>query len=93
MMEWNLVQKRALRLKASHYMLKKGILYRRNYQGIYLKCITQEDAHQIINNFHEKFGSGHPSGNVTSHRILRARYYWPTIFKDAHRHIRTYHKC
>lgn len=74
-------------------MLKKGILYRRNYQGIYLRCITPEEARQIIDYFHEKFGSGHPSGNVTAHRILGAGYYWPTIFRDAHRHVRTYHQC
>lgn len=44
-------------------------------------------------NFHEKLGSGHPLGNATTHKILRAGYYWPTLFKDAHTHVRTYHQC
>ena len=33
---------------------------------------------------------GHFSGDTTAHKILRAGYYWPTLFKDAHAHVK---KC
>ena len=33
---------------------------------------------------------GHFSGDTIAHKILRARYYWPTLFKLAHAHVR---KC
>ena len=27
---------------------------------------------------------GHFSGDTTTHKIIKAGYYWPTLFKDAH---------
>ena len=39
---------------------------------------------------HDGPTGGHYSGDTTTHKILRAGYYWPTLFKDAHAHVR---KC
>ena len=33
------------------------------------------------------------SGDTTAHKILRAGYYWPTLFKDAHAHVRKWDIC
>lgn len=86
-------QKRALRIKCQHYMLQGSVLYRRNYEGIYLRCVGKDEAKQIIEHFHSKFGTGHGANLATAHQILRAGYYWPTLFKDTFNHIRTCHTC
>ena len=39
---------------------------------------------------HDGLAGGHFSGDTTAHKILRAGYYCPTLFKDAHSHVR---KC
>ena len=30
------------------------------------------------------------SGDTISHKVIKVGYYWPTLFKDAHAHVR---KC
>lgn len=47
----------------------------------------------MMNEFHEKYGTGHGSAIATTNQILRAGYYWPTLFKDVHHHVRTCHTC
>ena len=34
--------------------------------------------------------NGHYAGDTTTHKIMWAKYYWPTLFKDAHVYAR---KC
>jgi hypothetical protein len=40
--------KRALRLKSTQYQLIQGILCRRNYDGVYLRCLEKEDANKVL---------------------------------------------
>ena len=42
---------------------------------------------------HDGPTGGHFSGDTTTHNILRAGYYWPTLFKDAHAHVRKCDVC
>ena len=42
---------------------------------------------------HDGHVGGHFFGDTTAHKILRAGYYWPTLFKDAHAHVRKYDIC
>ena len=72
------------------YQIIDGILFRNNYDGVLLRCLEQEDANKVITKLHDGPAVGHFSGDTTAHKILRARYYWPTLFKDAHAHVR---KC
>ena len=43
-----------------------------------------------MSNFHDGPAGGHFSGETIAHKILRDGYYWPTLFKDTHAHVR---KC
>lgn len=87
------VQKRALRLKRNGYMLRGSILYKKNHEGVYLRCLGKEEAERVLREFHDKFRTGHGSGSSTAHQILRAGYYWPTVFKDSHGHVHSCHTC
>lgn len=80
-------QRQSLRLKSANYMIKDLTLYRKNYEGIYLQCLDHQEAHNMIEDFHGKYGTGHGSTDATTHQILKARYYWPSIFKDIHKHF------
>ncbi|XP_057863203.1 uncharacterized protein LOC131071404 [Cryptomeria japonica] len=86
-------QKRALRLKCQHFMLQGSVLYRRNHEGIYLRCVGKNEAKQIVEQFHNRFGTGHGASLATAHQILRAGYYWSTLFRDTHEHVKTCHTC
>ena len=67
-----------------------GILFRKNYNGVLLRCLEKEDTKKVITELHDKPVGGHFSEDMKTHKILRARYYWPTLFKDVHAHVR---KC
>ena len=44
----------------------------------------------MLQELHDGPAGGHYAGDTIAHKILCARYYWPTIFKDAHSYVR---KC
>ena len=90
---WNSKQKRALRLKSASYQVIEGILFRKNYDGVLLRCLEKEDAKKVMIDLHDGPTRGHFSGDTTAHKILRAGYYWPTLFKDAHAHVQKCDVC
>ena len=80
-------------MKCESYMLHDGKLYKRNYEGIYLKCLGHEEAKEVLEKFHDKYGTGHGSAEETAHMILRLGYFWPTIFKDTFENVCSCHIC
>ena len=87
---WKSKQRRELHLKSSSYQIVEGILFRKNYDGVLLRFLEKEDAKKVMIDLHDGPAGGHFSGDTTAHKILRAGYYCPTLFKDAHAHVR---KC
>ena len=47
----------------------------------------------VLNDSHSGACGGHLSGLATSHKILRAGYFWPTIFKDCVEAVKHCHPC
>lgn len=63
-----------------------------NFHGLYLRSLEKEEAHKILEEFHNKEGgTNHTLGNVLENQILCASYYWSYLFKDAHIYVKTYH--
>ena len=91
---WNSKQRRALRLKSTSYQIINGVLFRKNYDGVFLRCLEREDATKVVKELHDHSVGGHFSRDTTDHKILRAGiYYWPTLFKDAHNYTRKCDVC
>ena len=65
-------------------------MYRKNYEGTYLKCLNLDKAKDVLSQFHDKYGIGHGLVEATMHQILRSSYYWPILFKDTQDHVKTY---
>ena len=72
---WNSKQQRALCLKSDAYQIIDGILFRKNYDGVLLRCLEKEDAKRVITELHDGPVGGHFSKDTTSHKILRDGYY------------------
>ena len=79
-------KERALRLKSTQYQLIDGVLFRQNYDQFLLRCLEKDDTEHILAELHDGMAGGHFSRETTAHKVLRAGYYWPTLFKDAHAH-------
>ena len=87
---WNPKKRRALCLKSALYQIIDGVLFRKNYDGVFLRCLEREDATNVVIELHDGPARGHFLGDTTTHNIFRAGYYSLTLFKDAHAHVR---KC
>jgi hypothetical protein len=86
-------ERRALRLKYSQYCLINLVLFRVNYDVVLLRCLEREDANKFLKELHDGLAGGHFAGDTTAHKIMRAGYYWPTLFKDAHAYARNCKTC
>lgn len=83
---------RFLKLKSRNYCILNECLYWKNENGLFLKCFPKTEAERIKQEFHAGECGGHLSWKATAKRILRAGYYWPTLFNDIQKMIIAYHK-
>jgi len=74
------------------YCVLDGQLYWKDPGGILLTCITEETG-EIIDEFHRGICGGHQAWRATSYKILRAGYYWPTLFQEMNSRVRACPEC
>lgn len=55
--------------------------------------MLEDDAKRAIQEFHKGDCGGHHFWKTTAHKILRAGYYWPTIFADVYKEVSSCHEC
>ena len=56
----------------------------KNYDSVLMICLEKTEAEKVMQELHDGPAGGHFRGNTTTHKILHAGYYWPTLFKYAH---------
>jgi len=76
--------------KAARYTMIGNDLYKRGYDQPLLKCVTAEQAQYIIKELHEGIYGYHSGTCTMATRVLRVRYFWPTIEADCQDYVR---KC
>ena len=71
-----------IRHLAQHYLIVGDTLYHRGVDTVLRRCVIHEEAEKIMNDCHSGACGGHLSRLAIAQKILCARYFWPTIFKD-----------
>jgi hypothetical protein len=84
---------RFLKLKALKFCILEGNLYWKDPGGILLNCLLKDEADKVLQDFHAGDCGGHLSWKTTTNKIIRARFYWPTLFTDVHQKVTSCHKC
>eukprot|EP00253_Pinus_taeda_P015772 PITA_15772 len=84
---------RTLKLKAAKFCILNSALYWKDPDGILLNCLVEEEAKKAMEDFHGGECGGHLFWKSTTNKILRAGYYWPTLFADVHKMVKPYRKC
>ena len=84
---------RTLKLKAAKFCVMNNAIYWKDPGGVFLNCLVEEEAKQVMEDFHKGDCGGHLSLKTTTNKILRAGYYWPTLFADVYKTIASYHEC
>lgn len=75
------------------YHFVDGALFKRDINGILLRCVDYDKIQKILSEFHEGPIRGHFSACNTTLKIMKVGYYWPSIFKDYFEWIRKCKKC
>lgn len=78
-----------LRLQAQKYIISNGQIYWKDLVGVLLLCLVEGENHKVIEEFHGGVCGGHYNWKTTSHKILKARFYWPTLFGKCVGHVRS----
>eukprot|EP00253_Pinus_taeda_P031651 PITA_31651 len=86
-------KKRFLKMKASKFYILDHALFWKNHEGVLLSCLIKEEIDKVLKEFHAGDCSGHLYWKSTADKILRARFYWPTLFADVKKYVTSCHKC
>ncbi|CAM8954496.1 unnamed protein product [Rhodiola kirilowii] len=61
--------------------------------GIYRKCVADEDIQGVLHHCHSFPCGGHGGSSKTAAKVLQSGLYWPSIFKDAYNFVKACDKC
>ena len=75
---------RSLKLKDTKYCLVDQHLYWKDLGGFFLRCLDKSEIEEVISESHEGACGGHKYKKSTAYKILRSRYYWPSLFSDVY---------
>jgi hypothetical protein len=83
----------SLKLKSIRYFLINQVLYWKDPLGVLLRCLDPQEAQNDMFDFHDSLCGGNHFWRTTAYKILRAGYFWPTLFTDVCEKIRACVKC
>ncbi|KAK4428652.1 hypothetical protein Salat_1165000 [Sesamum alatum] len=72
-----------MRIRSSRFTVIGGELYKRSYSGILLRCLNSTEATYVMRVIHEGNCGNNSGGRALAQKILRQRYFWPSLAKDA----------
>lgn len=58
-----------------------------------LRCLDKEQLIKVMKQFHSNMCQGNHYWKTTTHKILRAGYYWPTLFSDVFSFVKSCDRC
>ncbi|XP_057779963.1 uncharacterized protein LOC130998564 [Salvia miltiorrhiza] len=82
-----------IRRCATRFIFFKGTLYRRSFDGVFLRCLSNEEAAKAMEEAHSGICGAHQSGPKLHFRIKRMGYYWPTMVKDCQDYAQRCQAC
>ncbi|GJZ82831.1 reverse transcriptase domain-containing protein, partial [Tanacetum coccineum] len=86
-------QKRKFFKDIKHYFWDDPFLFRTCADQIIRRCVFGQEALEILKACHEGPTGGHHSANITARKVFDAGFFWPTIYKDAYKLIKSCDAC
>jgi hypothetical protein len=84
-----------IRKKAYRFFLQNGRIWKhpKKRNGVPLRVVVKkEEQEELLTAFHESPWAGHRGTWATFER-LKDKYWWPGLYKDVHRFVRTRESC
>jgi predicted SAM-dependent methyltransferase len=76
-----------------HFAVIGHRFLRKEDDGLLRRCMSDLEMPSILAACHDSTYGGHFSGQLTGQKILRACYFWPNLFKDAHDYVKICDDC
>ncbi|GJS09475.1 reverse transcriptase domain-containing protein [Tanacetum coccineum] len=84
---------RAVRRKATKYVMINGTLYKKSFLGPWLRCVGPLQANYVLREIHEGSCSMHSGPRSVVAKVIQTGYYWPTMHMDARNLIKECNDC
>ncbi|KAM2577077.1 hypothetical protein TB2_002785 [Malus domestica] len=88
-----MMESRKLQIKVARYYMWNGILIRRFYTGLQLRCLAPLDDLKVLSSIHEDICGNHSRGRSLAQKALNASYYWLTMHQDAKELVQKCDRC
>ncbi|XP_075091529.1 uncharacterized protein LOC142171735 [Nicotiana tabacum] len=75
------------------YYWDESFLYRQCANQLMRRYILKNEVKLVLYDCHASPYGGHHGGDRTTAKVLQSRFYWPTLFKDAHAFVKKYDQC
>ncbi|KAK8956680.1 hypothetical protein KSP39_PZI001268 [Platanthera zijinensis] len=85
-------KKRFLHL-VKFYLWNDPYLFKICVDQVIRRCIPEIEVHSILEKCHTSPYGGHFMGERTALKVLEVGFYWPTLFKDAHKFTKSCDRC
>ena len=82
-----------MKVSPLYYDLVIKTLYRRSYDGILLRCLSNSEAQEVLKEAHDGICGAHQPGSKLKDRLHKLSYYWPTMIADAIKYAKRYKAC
>ncbi|KAH9287910.1 hypothetical protein KI387_032027, partial [Taxus chinensis] len=76
------LEKKQLAIRVTPYMLINRDLYKLGRDEVLCKSVLEHERLAIMEEAHGGSAGGHYLGDVTMHKIVMARLWWETLYKD-----------
>ena len=68
-------------------------LYKRSWDNLHLRCVTEEEGQQIMEEIHGGEEGHHMNGQALVRKITKLGYFWLTMNEDCRKYVQKCHKC
>nr|GEW92753.1 reverse transcriptase domain-containing protein [Tanacetum cinerariifolium] len=86
-------QKKKFFKDVKHYFWDDPYLFWICADQIIRRCVHGKEAYDILKACHEGPTGGHHGANLTAKKLFDASFFWPTIYRDAHKLVKSCDIC
>nr|GEW08347.1 reverse transcriptase domain-containing protein [Tanacetum cinerariifolium] len=76
-----------------HYFWDDPLLFKVCADQVIRRCVHGKEALEILEACHNGPTGGHHGANLTAKKVFDAGFFWPTIYKDAHKLVKHCDSC
>jgi hypothetical protein len=82
-------EKRKIITQSANYSWVDHDFFRTGLILIIRRCVQEDEVPEILRSCHDGPCGGHLSDKRTTYKVLHSGYYWPSIFKDVAKYVRS----